>query len=126
MPVIAIQIITLVLVVAAAFLAWRMYAKEPVSPTEPVGNALTNAVRADFYQDQVNEALFMAPSVAVMNAVTTTDKYAIDGTVKGIGKLTRWLGRVAAWTETGYLRSYAGYMLGGVVIILAVVLGFRL
>ena len=126
MPVLAIQIITLVLVVAAALLAWWMYAKEPVPETIPAGNSFTNAVRADFYQDQFNEAVAMAPSVAVMKGVTAVDKYGIDGAVNGVGKLTSWFGRVAAWTETGYLRSYAGYMLGGVVIILAVVLGFRL
>lgn len=126
LPVLAIQIITLLLILAAAVLAWWMYAKQPVSEAIPTGNALTKAVRADFYQDQVNEALFMKPSIEVMNAVTATDRYAIDGAVGGIGKVTTWLGKVAAWTETGYLRSYAGYMLGGVVIILAVVLGFRL
>ena len=68
----------------------------------------------------------MAPSVATMEAVTATDKYAIDGTVNGIGKVTTWFGKVAARTETGYLRSYAGYMLGGIVVIAAIVLGFRL
>ena len=34
--------------------------------------------------------------------------------------------QIIGWTETGYLRSYAGYMLGGVVVIVAIVLGFRL
>lgn len=126
LPVIWIQIITLTLVVLAAFIAWWMYAKEPVSKTVPVGNTLTRAVRKDFYQDEFNEMVFMAPSVAVMEGVTEVDKHGIDGAVNGIGKLMAWLGRLAAATETGYVRSYAGYMLGGLVILLAVILGFQL
>ncbi|MFZ1381655.1 MAG: NADH-quinone oxidoreductase subunit L, partial [Scrofimicrobium sp.] len=115
MPVLAIQIITLVLVVASALLAWWMYAKEPVPEAIPAGNSFTNAVRADFYQDQFNEAVAMAPSVAIMKGVTAADKYGIDGAVNGVGKLTTLFGKAASWTETGYLRSYAGYMLGGIV-----------
>ena len=126
LPVIWIQIITLTLVVIAAFVAWWMYAKNPVSKTVPAGNALTRAARHDFYQDEFNEMVFMAPSVAVMEGVTEVDKHGIDGAVNGIGKLTAWLGRVAAWTETGYVRSYAGYMLGGLVLLLAIILGFQL
>ena len=126
LPVIWIQIITLTLVVIAAFVAWWMYAKNPVAKTVPAGNALTRAARHDFYQDEFNEMVFMAPSVAVMEGVTEVDKHGIDGAVNGIGKLTAWLGRVAAWTETGYVRSYAGYMLGGLVLLLAIILGFQL
>ena len=126
LPVIWIQVITLALVIASAYLAWVMYAKEPVSTAVPYGNAVTRLARHDFYQDQVNEALFMAPSVAVTKTVTVTDEKAVDGTVNGLGWLSRWFGKVVASTETGYLRSYAAYMLGGVVMILVVVLGFRL
>ncbi len=126
LPVIWIQIITLTLVVIAAFIAWWMYAKNPVSKTVPAGNALTRAARKDFYQDDFNEMVFMAPSIAVMDGVTEVDKHGIDGAVNGIGKLMAWLGRIAAWTETGYVRSYAGYMLGGLVLLLAIILGFQL
>lgn len=121
-----IQLITLLLVLVAAVLAWFKYAKENVPVAVPAGNALTRAARADLYQDQFNEAVFMAPSVDVMKATTAVDKYAIDGSVRGISWLTSRLGKILAWTETGYVRAYAGYILGGVVIALAVVLGFRL
>ncbi len=122
----AIQLGTLVLVLIAAFIAWSIYAKKPVPETAPTGNAFVRAAREDFYQDQFNQAVFEAPSVATMQAVTVTDKHVIDGSVNGLGWLTRKLGRLLAATETGYLRSYAAYMLVGVVVILAIVLGFRL
>ncbi len=126
LPVIVIQVLALVLIISAASLAWWKYGKSPVPVSVPAGNVLTRAARADFYQDQINEALFMAPSVDVMKGITAADKYGIDGAVTGIARITQWFGKVAAWTETGFLRAYAGYMLGGVVIVLAIVLGFRL
>ena len=125
-PALAIEIGTTVLVVAAAALAWYMFAKRPVPTYVPAAGPLVMAARDDFYQDQVNEALFMAPSVAVMHGVTAADKYAIDGTVNGLGRLSNLAGKFVVWTESGYVRAYAGYMLGGVVLILAIVLGFRL
>ncbi len=121
-----IQVITLGLVALAAVYAWFKYAKEPVPKYVPYGNAFTRAARKDFYQDEFNEVVAVAPTMAAVEGVTAVDEYAIDGAVDGLGKLTTWMGKVAAWTETGYLRSYAGYMLGGVVLVLAIVLGFRL
>lgn len=126
LPVLAIQIITLVLVLLAAFLAYKIYAVDKVPEAVPVGNALTRAARDDFYQDQFNEAVFMAPAVDVTKGVTAVDRYGIDGVVNGIAWLTAWFGRVMARTQTGHVRAYAGYILGGVVIALAIVLGFRL
>lgn len=125
-PALAIEVVTTVLVVLAAALAWYMFAKKPVPVAVPEGNALVRAARNDFYQDEVNEALFAAPSIAVMTGVVAADKYGVDGTVNGISAFFAWLGRVVARTESGYVRAYASYILGGVVIVLAVVLGFRL
>lgn len=126
LPAVIIQVITLVLVVACAVFAWWKYAKEPVSPTVPYGNGFVRAARADFYADEINNVVAVAPTEAVVEGVTALDRYAIDGAVNGLGWLSKWGGKILAWTETGYLRSYAGYMLGGVVIIVAIVLGFRL
>ena len=36
------------------------------------------------------------------------------------------LGRVVGVTQNGLVRTYAAYILGGVIIALAIVLGFRL
>ncbi len=126
LPVIWIQIITLVLVVASAAVAWVKYGKEVVPKFAPYGNSFVRAARKDFYQDEINEVLVVAPTMATVKAVTATDSYAVDGAVNGLGRLSVWAGKVVAWTETGYLRAYAGYMLAGVVVIIAVVLGFRL
>ncbi len=125
-PALLIELTTLVLVIISAAVAWYLFAKKPVPTAVPEANAFVRAERNDFYQDQFNEMVFMAPSVAVMDGVVAADKYGIDGAVRGISKLTVWLGKVVAWTQSGYVRAYAGYILGGVVIALAVLLGFRL
>lgn len=126
LAVIWIQVITLVLVVASAAVAWVKYGKETVPMYAPYGSAFTRAARKDFYQDEINEVLVVAPTMATVKAVTAVDEHAIDGAVNGLGWLSVWAGKVVSWTETGYLRAYAGYMLAGVVVIVAVVLGFRL
>lgn len=126
LPIIVIQVGTLAVVLLAAWIAWVKFGKQPVMEAVPAGNAYIRAARNDFYQDQVNEGLFMWPSIAVMKGVTVADRDGIDGAVNGLGRLTTWMGKVAAWTESGYLRAYAGYMLGGVVLIVAILFGFRL
>lgn len=125
-PVWFIQVGTTVLVIVAAVIAWWMFAKREVPVAVPEGNTFVRAARQDFYQDRFNEAVFMAPSVALMKGVVAADQYGIDGTVGAVGRFANWLGRLVAWTQSGYVRAYAGYILGGVVIALAVVLGFRL
>lgn len=126
LPVTAIQVITVVVVLVAAVIAWLMYGRADVPKLIPTGNFLTRAARRDFYQDTVNEAIFMAPSLAVMKGVTGADRSIIDGAVRGVGWLANALGRVVTKTQTGFTRAYAAYILGGVVIVLAIVLGFRL
>lgn len=123
---IAIEIVSTLLILGGAAVAWVLFAKRPVPVAVPEGNAFVRAAREDFYQDQFNEAVFMAPSVEIMKGVTAADKYGIDGAVDGVGKFTVWVGKLVVWTQSGYIRAYAGYILGGVVVALAVVLGFRL
>ena len=126
MPEIAIQIVTLVLVVVGAVIAWRMYAASEVSKAVPRGNRLTQAARNDLYQDQFNEGAFMTPALALTRVAAVGDEKAVDGLVNGAATLTEKAGRVVATTQTGNVRGYASFILGGVLVALAVVLGFRL
>ncbi|WP_022868529.1 NADH-quinone oxidoreductase subunit L [Schaalia vaccimaxillae] len=126
LPVVVIQVATLVVVLVGAFIAWRMYGAAEVSKAVPAGNALTEAARADLHQDTVNETLFMAPGLALTAAATAGDRLVIDGIAKGVGAGSARIGKFLGSTQTGFVRSYAGYILGGVVIALAIVLGFRI
>lgn len=126
LPVPVIQVATLVLVVAGAWLAWRRYGAAEVPTAVPAGNALTMAARDDLYQDRFNEAVFMAPGTALVEAATVGDRVVVDGAVTGVAVAAHRTGQAVAATQTGYVRTYASYILGGVLLALAIVLGFRL
>lgn len=125
-PEIAIQIVTLLLVLAGAGIAWVMYGRREVPTAIPAGNALTRAARVDLYQDTVNEVLFMTPGIALVKTATLGDDKAIDGVVHLVEAASTGTGRAVGFTQSGRVRTYASYILGGVVCALAAVLAFSL
>ena len=125
-PEIAIQVVTLLLVLAGAGIAWVMYGRREVPTAIPAGNALTRAARVDLYQDTVNEALFMTPGIALVKTATLGDNKAIDGVVHLVEAASTGTGRAVGFTQSGRVRTYASYILGGVVCALAAVLAFSL
>ena len=125
-PEIAIQVVTLLLVLAGAAIAWVMYGRREVPTAIPAGNALTCAARVDLYQDTVNEALFMTPGIALVKTATLGDNKAIDGVVHLVEAASTGTGRAVGFTQSGRVRTYASYILGGVVCALAAVLAFSL
>ena len=112
--------ITLLVVAAGVGLAWARYWRDDVPVRAPKGNLLTQAARADLYQDAINEDVFMRPGQRLTRALLFTDNHGVDGTVgalaSGVGGLSDRLRRI----QNGYVRSYALTMLTGVVAILGV------
>src|SRR5690606_10485185 len=101
------------------------YGARPVPAEAPAGSPLTRAARQDLYQDAVNESLFMRPSQYLTRAMVFADGTVVDGFVRGIARSTAGLGSSLRRAQTGYVRSYAAMMLGGVVLALVVVLATR-
>ncbi len=52
--------------------------------------------------------------------------FVVDGAANGIAALSKGAGKLVALTQTGNARTYASYILGGVVIALAVAFGTSL
>jgi NADH-quinone oxidoreductase subunit L len=122
LPVLAIQVIVFVLVVAGVALAWMMYWRDRVPQTAPVGTPLTQAARADLYQDAFNETFLRRPGAGTVTTMVEADKDLVEGglvgkTTGGLGGLSDLLRR----TQNGFVRSYAMTMLAGVVAILGAV-----
>ena len=121
-----IQGATLALVIIGALIAWMKYGRDEVPTSVPAGNALTEAARRDLYQDTVNETLFMMPAKGLVTVATVGDASAIDGALNGLGAGSQLLGRLVGVTQNGLVRTYAAYILGGVILALVIVFGFWL
>ena len=127
-PVLAAEVImgaTLALVVLGVVAAWLVYVRHQVPVVARPGPALVDAARHDMYQDALNEAVAMRPGQGLVAAVTATDRYVVNGAVEGLAAATAACGRLVGRTQSGYVRSYAGYMLVGTLLVLVAVLASR-
>jgi NADH-quinone oxidoreductase subunit L len=128
-PVIAkypLMAITLVLVLAGVGLAWRSYWAAAVPETAPRGSLLTRAARRDLFQDDVNEAVFMRPGQYLTRSLVFVDNKGVDGAVRGLAAGVGGLGgRLRRW-QSGFVRSYATSVLGGVLVVVLGVLAVRI
>ena len=127
-PVLAAEVImgaTLALVVLGVVAAWLVYVRHQVPVVARPGPALVEAARHDMYQDALNEAVAMRPGQGLVAAVTATDRYVVNGAVEGLAAATAACGRLVGRAQSGYVRSYAGYMLVGTLLVLVAVLASR-
>ncbi len=126
LPIPVIMAASLILVALGAALAWMKYGKGEVATAVPAGNALVHAARNDLFQDTINETLVVTPGTALVAMASGGDKRAVDGVVDGVAASAKGLGRLVSITQTGNARTYASYILGGVLLSLAVIIGFQL
>lgn len=122
----AISVITLILVLCGLALAFVMYVRKPVPKVAPASNALVEAARVGLYQDTVNESVAMLPAQLLTVGVGGADRGLIDGIVRGIAWCAGALGRALSHVQNGYIRAYASYILGGVLLALVLVVGSQL
>jgi NADH-quinone oxidoreductase subunit L len=119
-------IVVLVVIFAAAGLAWLIYGRVPVAATAPRGNPLVVAARKDLYGDAFNESVVMRPGQWLTRLSVYFDNRGVDGLVNtlaaAIGGSSGRLRRV----QTGFVRSYALSMLFGGVVLVALLLAVRL
>ena len=126
-PVPAIMVVTFLLIIAGAFLAWRQYAAAPVAVVPPRGSVLTRAARRDLYQDAVSEAALMRPGQYLTRSLVYGDRAVVDGGVSGVARAVAGGGELLRKLQNGFVRSYALTMaLGVVVLVAAVALAVRI
>jgi NADH-quinone oxidoreductase subunit L len=75
----------------------------------------------DFVHNNIIRDMFVSFSTFLADVF---DKYGVDGTVNGIGSVTKGLAGVLRKTQTGYARSYALGIFLGAVLLLAYFLWF--
>ncbi len=117
LPAWSITVLTLLLVAAGVGLAYTRYVRAEVPQAAPVGSFATRAARRDLFQDDVNEALLMRPGQQLTRGLVLTDDHGVDGAVRGVSGLVGATSVQLRRLQTGFVRSYALTMLGGVVVL---------
>ncbi|GHH68515.1 NADH-quinone oxidoreductase subunit L [Promicromonospora soli] len=120
LPVPVIMTVTILVVVLGALLAFRMYAVNVVPEEAPRGSVLTRAARRDLYQDAANETLVMRPALGLARVVEAGDREVVDRGWAALPQTVSWFGSVFRRAQSGYVRSYAAGMAGGVLVIAVV------
>ena len=105
--------------------AWLMYGRRPVPVLAPVGGPLTVAARRDLLGDAFNESVFMRPGQYLTRLLVFFDNRGIDGFVNGFAAFVGGTSSRFRRFQTGFVRSYALSMFGGVVLVLATLLLVR-
>ena len=117
---------TLLVVLGGAAAAWVQYGRREVPVVAPAGSAATVAARRDLYQDAVNEAMFMRPGQYLSRLLVWADNRGVDGIVNGIAAAIGGTSGRVRRLQTGFVRSYALSMLGGVLVVVGSLLLVRL
>ena len=111
-----ITILTLLVVVGGVAGGVLRYRLRPVSVLTPVEvTPFTKAARANLYTDAANEALLMRPGQWLTRVLPYVDNNGVDGVVRSIAAGVGGLSGRMRRTQTGFVRTYALSMLGGVV-----------
>ena len=84
-----------------------------------MGSLVTRAARRDLFQDDLNEALLMRPGQHLTRSLVYVDNRGVDGAVGGFAALIGGTSSRVRRLQTGFVRSYALTMLGGVVVVAA-------
>jgi NADH-quinone oxidoreductase subunit L len=125
-PAWAMTVITLAVIAVGIGIAYRMYASRSIPETAPEDvSALTVAARRDLYGDAFNEDVLMRPSQVLTHGLVEIDDDGIDDVSRILGNLVGGSSQRLRQLQTGFARSYALSMLGGVVLVIAAILAVR-
>jgi len=126
-PISITALTTIALSVVAAGVLLAIYRYRAVDRETPQNvTFLTQAARQDLFGDLANETLLMKPGQVLTRRLVAIDEKAIDGTFTGLAKAIWATSRLLRQTSTGYVRSYAAYIVGGILLIMFLLLIARL
>jgi NADH-quinone oxidoreductase subunit L len=118
-----VPILTVLVSAAGVLVAWLVIGRNPVPVVKPEPVSLpVAAARADLYANAINETLIARPGIWLSRALVFVDNKGIDGIVNGTAALLGGTSGRLRRLQTGFVRSYALGMLGGGIVILALLL----
>jgi NADH-quinone oxidoreductase subunit L len=106
-------------------LAYVLYVMAPGLPESiangfrPVYTLLYNK----YFIDEAYDSAVVNPVIDGSRSLLwrTIDAGAIDGTVNGVGKTARNIGNLLRHAQSGYIRSYAGWVVAGAILVVIVI-----
>ena len=117
-----VSILALVLVAIGVGYAIIKYLLNEVPQVAPADvSVFTKAARKDLLQDNFNEAVFMRPGQSLTRGLQVADTKLIDGAVHGIARFAIGSGNLLRKTQTGFVRSYAMWILAGAIALVATI-----
>ncbi|MEU7904214.1 NADH-quinone oxidoreductase subunit L [Actinoplanes sp. NPDC049118] len=120
-----ITVLSLVLTVVGAGLAYALFRRGTALQEQPAGVVVT-AARRNLYTDAFNEAVFERPGIYLTRALVFLDNRGIDGAVNGLAATVGGSSGRLRRLQTGFVRSYALSMLTGVVLVVGAFLAIQL
>jgi NADH-quinone oxidoreductase subunit L len=103
-----------------------MYGRREVPVTAPRGSFATVAARKDLYGDAFNESVLMRPGQWLTRLSVFFDNRGVDGLVNSVAaSMGGTSGRLRRF-QTGFVRSYALFMLAGAALVVGALLLVRL
>jgi NADH-quinone oxidoreductase subunit L len=107
---------------AGIFLAWLFYVKNPLLP-RALGERLKGLYRTllrKWYVDEIYDAIVVRPLMAFSNFLWRVwDVLVIDGLVNAVGSVIAGTGAVLRLFQSGYVGTYAFFLVLGILVLLA-------
>ena len=108
--------------IGGLLLAYLFYVAKPALPVSLAAKAhsMYSIVLNKYYVDELYDAVIVWPVVKTSREFLWkfVDTIVIDGTVNGVGKLVRGSAGALRRMQSGYVRTYAGWIfLGGVAVL---------
>ncbi|MBG0565269.1 NADH-quinone oxidoreductase subunit L [Actinoplanes aureus] len=120
-----ITILSLVVTVIGAGLAWSLFRRGTALEPQPAGVVVT-AARRNLYTDAFNEAVFERPGIYLTRALVFLDNKGVDGVVNGIAAAVGGGSGRLRRLQTGFVRSYALSMLTGAMLVVGAFIAIQL
>jgi NADH-quinone oxidoreductase subunit L len=115
------SVLAVVLGAAGMGLAWWIYGARRAAAPRPLA-----LLQHKFYFDELYDALFYRPSVAITGLFKgAVEGPLVGGTISGVGVVSQELGEETARTQTGLLRTYVFAIAGSVAVLAIVFLSVR-
>ena len=119
----ALMLVSVAAAACGIALAYAFYVASPGLPQRlaSAAGALYRVSLNKWYVDEIYDAVFVRPTVALANALWRgVDVAVIDGAVNGVGRLTQAGAALLRVMQTGQLQHYALFMALGAVLVVGI------